>query len=350
MKWQEAAARIVPADRSAMQAAAGRWNSIAKPLHSLGKLETCIIRMAGMTGSPDVEISAKAIAEMCADNGVVAEGVTQTGQEVTAIVAENFLSGDTCACIMGQCCGADIFPFDIGMVTDTEVDRRYKVRYGTANMAEGPAMNREDAEKSIEAGIDIAISLKNKGYGILACGEMGIGNTTSGSAVAGVLLGEEAEVMTGRGAGLSPEGVMKKIHVIRRAIEINRPDPSDPLDVLAKVGGLDIGAMAGLYLGGAVCRIPVVLDGFISGVAALVAARLCPEAADYMLASHASTEPGAARVLEAIGMSPILYADMCLGEGTGAAALFPLLEMACRVYRSMSTFSDIHVEQYKELS
>ena len=350
MTWQQTVSGIVPADREAMETASCRWNSIAKPLHSLGLLEKYMIQIAGMTADADVDLCAKAVVEMCADNGVVTEGVTQTGQEVTAIVAENFLTGDTSACVMARSCGADIFPFDLGMVRDTKVDRRFKVRYGTANIAEGPAMSREEAEKSIEAGIQIALSLKERGYRILATGEMGIGNTTTSSAVSSVLLGEDVSVMTGRGAGLSGEGLERKMQVIRRAVEINRPDPADPVDVLAKVGGLDIGALTGLYLGGAYCRIPVVMDGFISCTSALLACRLCPDAADYMLASHVSSEPGTMRVLKATGKEPVLYAGLCLGEGTGAIALFPLLDMACSVYRSMSTFSDIHVEPYRELT
>lgn len=349
MTWKETVENIAPADPAAMRAACERWDSIAKPLHSLGLLETCIIRIAGMTGSPDVDLSRKAIVEMCADNGVVAEGVTQTGQEVTAIVAENFLSGTTSACIMGDYCGADILPYDIGMVNDTRVNREYKVRRGTADMALGPAMSRPEAEKSIEAGIQIACSLKEKGYRILGTGEMGIGNTATSSAVASVLLEEDIQAMTGRGAGLSTEGLRRKIQVIRRAVEINRPDPEDPVDVLAKVGGLDIGALTGLYLGGALCRIPVVIDGLISCAAALAACRICPAAGDYMLASHVSAEPASGRILKELGKEPVLHAGMFLGEGTGAAALFPLLEMAAGVYRSMSTFQEIRVDQYKEL-
>ena len=191
--------------------------------------------------------------------------------------------------------------------------------------------------------------LKNKGYKILATGEMGIGNTTTSSAVASVLLEQPVEEMTGRGAGLTSEGLVRKIAAIRKAIELNQPDPSDAIDVLAKVGGLDIAGMAGVFLGGAVYHVPVIMDGFISCVSALIAMQICPAAGDYILASHVSKEPAAHLILEHMKKEAILYADMCLGEGTGAVALFPILDLAAAVYHSMSTFEDINVEQYEEL-
>ena len=286
---------------------------------------------------------------MCADNGVVEEGVTQTGQEVTAIVAENFLKYDTSVGVMCKQNHAEIFPVDMGMVTDTKVRTDHKIAYGTQNMTKGPAMTREQAVKGLEAGIDMVRELNDKGYRILATGEMGIGNTTTSSAVASVLLKQPVEEMTGRGAGLTSEGLVRKINAIKKAIALNEPDPEDAIDVLAKVGGLDIAGMAGVYLGGAALQIPVLIDGFISGVAALVAARLCPEAADYMIASHVSKEPAAHLVLDELGKEAVLHADMCLGEGTGAIALCPFLDMGATLYNTLSTFDDIHVEQYEEL-
>lgn len=192
--------------------------------------------------------------------------------------------------------------------------------------------------------------LKNKGYSLIATGEMGIGNTTTSSAVASVLLNEEVEKMTGRGAGLSSEGMTRKINAIKKAIEINQPDPTDGVDVLSKVGGFDIAGMAGLFIGGAVYGVPIVIDGFISAVAALAAARICPLVKEYMLASHVSKEPAAHLILEALGLSAPLHCDMCLGEGTGAVVLFPILDLACGVYNGMSTFQDIQVEEYKPLA
>lgn len=349
MTLQETIEQIQPIDRQAEADAQKRWDSIGKPLHSLGKMETLVMQIAGITGSARVDIKKRALVPMCADNGVVEEGVTQTGQEVTAIVAENFLTGDTSACVMCRQCGTDVFPVDVGMASDTKVPRDLKVMNGTRNMAKEPAMTREEAVRGIEAGIEMVRRLKEKGYKLIATGEMGIGNTTTSSAVAAVLLDKPVEMMTGRGAGLSGEGLKRKISAIQRAIAENQPNPEDALDVLAKVGGLDIAGMAGVFLGGAAMHIPVVIDGFISCVAALVAQRICPLVKDYMIASHVSREPAAAMILEALDKEAVLYGEMCLGEGSGAVALFPFLDMGVAVYESMSTFEEIKVDQYKEL-
>ena len=311
MTLEETLAQIKPLDKNAMDVAAKRWDSIAKPLHSLGKMEKLVIQIAGITGNPDMKIQKRALVPMCADNGVVEEGVTQTGQEVTAIVAENFLSGDTSACVMSRQCGTKVIPVDIGMAVDTKVSKELKVAYGTANMTKGPAMTRAQ--------------------------------------VASVLLDRSVEEMTGRGAGLSGDGLNRKINAIRKAIEVNQPDPKDAIGVLAKVGGFDIAGMAGMFLGGAALGVPVVIDGFISCVAALIAQRICPLAGAYMIASHVSKEPAARLTLEALGKEAVIHGEMCLGEGSGAVTLFPFLDMGIAVYDSMSTFEDIHVEQYEEL-
>lgn len=340
--------QIRPLDEHAMEQAKKQWNSIAKPLHSLGKLEEHIIRIAGITGDPDVKIEEKALIVMCADNGVVEEGVTQTGQEVTAIVAENFLSGETSAAIMCKKAGARILPIDIGMAGKTKVPD-YKVACGTRNFAKEPAMTRDQALQSILTGVRIVEEQKKAGVALLATGEMGIGNTTTSSAVLAALLQIDPEKVTGRGAGLTSAGLSRKIQVIRQALALHKPDANDPVDVLEKVGGFDIGGLAGVYLGAAKMRLPVLIDGFISGTAALLACRLCPEAKEYMIASHKSKEPGMQILLEALGLSASLDCDMCLGEGTGAVAFFPVLDMAAAVYRQMSTFADIQVEEYQEL-
>ena len=340
--------QIRPLDEHAMEQAKKQWNSIAKPLHSLGKLEEHIIRIAGITGDPDVKIEEKALIVMCADNGVVEEGVTQTGQEVTAIVAENFLSGETSAAIMCKKAGARILPIDIGMAGKTKVPD-HKVAWGTRNFAKEPAMTREQAVQSILTGVRIVEEEKKAGVALLATGEMGIGNTTTSSAVLAALLQIDPETVTGRGAGLTSAGLLRKIQVIRQALALHKPDVNDPVDVLAKVGGFDIGGLAGVYLGAAKMRLPVLIDGFISGTAALLACRLCPEAKEYMIASHKSKEPGMQILLKALGLSASLDCDMCLGEGTGAVAFFPVLDMAAAVYRQMSTFADIQVEEYQEL-
>ena len=340
--------QIRPLDEHAMEQAKKQWNSIAKPLHSLGKLEEHIIRIAGITGNPDVKIEEKALIVMCADNGVVEEGVTQTGQEVTAIVAENFLSGETSAAIMCKKAGARILPIDIGMAGKTKVPD-HKVACGTRNFAKEPAMTREQALQSILTGVRIVEEQKKAGVELLATGEMGIGNTTTSSAVLAALLQIDPEKVTGRGAGLTSAGLLRKIQVIRQALALHKPDANDPVDVLAKVGGFDIGGLAGVYLGAAKMHLPVLIDGFISGTAALLACRLCPEAKEYMIASHKSREPGMQILLKALGLSASLDCDMCLGEGTGAVAFFPVLDMAAAVYRQMSTFADIQVEEYQEL-
>jgi len=348
MNLDETLAKVKPLDKQAMDICRERWDSIAKPLHSLGKLEDIIIKIAGITGNHKMPQVKKALVPMCADNGVVEEGVTQSQQEVTALVAENFLKEKATAAIMCKAVGADIFPVDIGVAVDTCIINR-KIAYGTRNMAKGPAMARSEAISAIEVGISMAEELKKKGYGIIATGEMGIGNTTTSSAMASVLLKQPVEIVTGRGAGLTGEGLRNKIETIKKAIVLNRPNPNDAIDVLSKVGGLDIAGITGLFLGGAALRIPVVIDGFISAVGALAAACICPEAKNYMLASHISKEPASKLVLEALDLSPCLQCDMCLGEGTGAVAFFPLIDLAAAVYQGMSTFGQIALEAYVPL-
>ena len=348
MILEETLEKIKKPSQEAMERCRQHWDSIAKPLHSLGKLEDALVRIAGMTGNERIHLDKKALVVMCADNGVVEEGVTQSGQEVTAIVSENMLSGKATSSIMCRSTGADIFPVDIGIARDTSL-RNEKVAYGTKNMAKGPAMTRQEAVQAIETGIRIVRELKEKGYQILATGEMGIGNTTTSSAVAAVLLGKPVEDMTGRGAGLTSEGLVRKINAIKKAIALNNPDRSDAIDVLAKVGGLDIAGMAGVFIGGAALGMPVVMDGFISCVSALIAVKICPQVSDHILASHVSKEPAAQLLLKELGKEAIIHAGMCLGEGTGAVALFPMMDLSCAVYNSMSTFGDINVEQYEEL-
>lgn len=339
--------KIRPLDERAMDLAQRRWNGIAKPLHSLGKLEEHVIRIAGITGSPEVSVKKKALLVLCADNGIVEEGVTQTGQEVTAIVAENFLECNTSAAIMCRKAGVDVFPVDIGMAADTKV-LDCKIAYGTKNFLKEPAMTREEAIQAVLTGIEIVREKKEAGYDIIATGEMGIGNTTTSSAVACVLMEQSPEEMTGRGAGLTGDGLQRKKEVIAEAIRIHQPDKEDVLDVLSKVGGFDLAGLAGVYIGGAVCRVPIVMDGFISSVAGLAAVKMCPEVKEYIIASHVSKEPGMHKVLKEIGLEASLTCDMCLGEGTGAVAFLPVLEMGVEVYQKMSTFSDNQIEEYKE--
>ena len=343
---------IIPADAHAITLAQKRWNSIAKPLGSLGLLEEEIIRMAGMMGTANIPPLKSAVIAMCADNGVVAEGVTQTGQAVTAIVTENMSTGDTSVCRMARRAGATVIPVDIGVATPVYGEHilQKNIRRGTGNIAREPAMTIDEAKAAILVGAELVGQLKAEGYNLIATGEMGIGNTTASAAIAAVLLDVSPEVVTGRGAGLSDEGLERKIAAIKSAIQVNRPDPNDPLDVLSKVGGLDLAGLVGVFLGGAYYHIPVLVDGVISMAAALVASRLCPTAKDYLVGSHSSAEPAGALFVEELGLKPFLFAGMRLGEGTGAVAIIPILDMALAVYSEMSTFEEIEIEAYEELS
>ncbi|MGN0696330.1 MAG: nicotinate-nucleotide--dimethylbenzimidazole phosphoribosyltransferase [Oscillospiraceae bacterium] len=343
--------KIVSADKAAAEMAQEHWNSVGKPLHSLGLLEGAVIKIAGITGSESVDISKRCAVVFCADNGVVAEGVTQSDSSVTAIVAKAIASGTSSINRMAQTFHADVFPVDIGMDTDIYDERilRRKISCGTGNIAVGAAMSRENAERAITAGMDIAGEMKDKGYDILVTGEMGIGNTTTSAAIASVLLDESPEAVTGKGAGLSEDGLFRKISAVKRAIAVNSPDAGDPVDILAKLGGYDIAGMTGLFLGGAYYRIPVVIDGVISAVAAVLAAKLCPAVCDYMLCSHVSKEPAGRKLLDSIGMKPIITGELCLGEGTGGILLLPLLDGALAVYASAHRFDELDMERYVEL-
>ncbi len=355
MKLEERLAKLTCPSKEAAAAAVRHWNHIAKPLHSLGLLEDAIIKIAAIQGTEHICLDKKALVIMCADNGIVAEGVTQTGQEVTAVVTENFTRGESCVCLMAERAGAEVIPVDIGVASDLETCgvkyplRRCKIAYGTKNFYKEPAMTRQETVMAIETGIRIAADLKKQGFRLLAVGEMGIGNTATSSAVASVLLGEEPAVMTGRGAGLSDQGLKLKQRVIENAIQRHRPNRKDAVDVLSKVGGLDLAGLAGVCMGGALYQIPVVLDGVITAAAALAAESLAPGVSGYLLASHVSAEPAGRRILEKLGLTPVIEGQMCLGEGTGAMALMPLLDMAADIYTHMRTFQDIHMEEYKPL-
>ena len=352
MTLEETLAQIKPLDERAIETAAKRWDSIAKPLHSLGKMEKMVIQIAGITGNPDMHINKRALVPMCADNGVVEEGVTQTGQEVTKTVTENMTKHNATICIMSSMSGADVYPVDIGIATDCDnpgVLPR-KIKYGTDNMAKGPAMSREEAIKAIEVGIDTVAELKEKGYNVFATGEMGIGNTTTSSAVCSVLLDQSVEKVTGKGAGLTNKDLEHKIEVIKQSIALNQVDANDPIDVLSKVGGLDIAGMVGCYIGGAALQVPVFIDGFISSVAALIAIRLVPECAPYLFPSHCSNEPAGNLILDAIGKEPYILANMCLGEGTGAVMGFTIADYAFKAYWELPSFEQTNFGTYEELN
>ena len=348
MNLREILNSITPPDEAARAAARTRWDACAKPLGSLGLLETAVEDIAALTGRADVDLSEKAVLVLCADNGVVRQGVTQTGSGVTAAVARQLALGRTSVCRMASVARCRVVPVDMGIL-DFEgcagvLDRR--VGNGTADFTEGPAMTREQAEQAILTGVELVLDEKERGTRLLATGEMGIGNTTTASAVASVLLSRSVQDVTGRGAGLSDAALERKIRTIRRGVSTNRPAAWDPVDVLAKVGGFDLAGLCGVCLGGALYRVPVLLDGFPSAVAALCAARLCPDASKALLASHLSAEPAGAMVLRALGKRPLITADMRLGEGTGAVAAMPLLDMALAVYHRAYTFEEGGIEPY----
>lgn len=338
---------IRPADIDKYKKTDDYLNSIAKPLGSLGELEEIIKRLGGIDAlKPQYK---PAVVVMCADNGVVCEGVTQTGSEVTANVAGNMTRGESTVCIMAKSQGIPVFPYDSGMKIDVDNVPRIKKMYGTNNIYKENAMTREVAEATILEGAKVAISLIDKGYNLICVGEMGIGNTTTSAAMTSVYTSLSPKAVTGKGAGLSDEGLNRKIDVITEAIRINAPDNNDAIDVLTKVGGLDIAAMTGVFIGCASRGVPVIIDGFICSVAALTAKKICDNAVDYMIPSHLSKEPGAIKVSEQLGLKPMLSMGMALGEGTGAVSIVPMINMAVAVYFNMPTFADIGVEAYKKL-
>lgn len=339
---------IAPLDERAAQRARARWNAVAKPIGSLGALEDLLVQVAGLTGSDDLNFSRRCVVVLCADNGVVAQGVSQCGPEVTRVVAENVARGVSSVCRLCAPVGIDCLAVDMGMREPSDVAGVLDLRVaaGTGDITQGPAMTRDEALQAIRSGIDLVRDLARQGYRLVGTGEMGIGNTTTATAVACGLLGLAPDGLVGRGAGLSDAGLVRKAEVIRRALQVNGPDATDPLDVLAKLGGFDIAGMCGVFLGGALHRVPIVIDGLISMVAALCAVRMCPDCRCVLLASHLSHEPLAPLVAKELGVTPVLHAGMFLGEGTGAACLMPLLDMALSLYGG-TTFEACGIEPYE---
>lgn len=343
--------KIKPINRDFYQKCKARWNSIAKPLNGLGRLEEMICQIGAIREDIDAPVEKKCAVVMCADNGVVCEGISQTDESVTAIVAKNLADGIANVNLMGRISNTTVFPVNIGMkeeISHPKVINRC-VRRGTDNIADGPAMSRDECIQAILYGIEMSGYAKRQGFDMIASGEMGIGNTTTSSAIASVLLGVEPKLVTGKGAGLSDEGLEQKIRVIQRAIEKNSPNVKDPVDILSKIGGLDIAGMTGLFAGGAVYGIPVVIDGLISTVSAILATMLNEDIIDYVIPSHAGKEPACEMLSKRLGKKPYIFADMALGEGTGAVSLFPLIDMAHEVYSQNITFGDINMEAYKPL-
>ena len=332
---------IRPVDRAVMAAAQREIDYCLKPPGSLGKLETMARQIAGITGQVHNAIRKKAIVVMMADNGVYTEGVAMYPQDITRIGAEFVTTGRMGVNFLARQAGADIIAVDIGIQVDVDLPGviNRKVRYGTANFLKEPAMTREEAIQAIEAGIEVTMDAIDRGYDLIGTGEIGIGNTTASSAVLFAFTGAPIDRVVGRGAGLTDEAFARKKAVVEEAVRRHRPDPDDPLDVLAKVGGLDIAGMVGTYLACAARRVPVVTDGLISNVAALAAMRCKPEAVQYMIPSHISFEPGAKLLKEITGLEPMLDMDMRLGEGTGCALVFTIIEAALRMIEEMGTFA-----------
>lgn len=351
MKLKQALEEITGLDTVFINKAQARLDNLTKPLGSLGRLEDMVKQIVGITGKVFPKVDKKTVIIMCADNGVLDEGVSSCPKAVTATVTRNFLKGFTGINVLTGHAGADICVVDVGVDDDIECEGilNRKIRKGTWNIAKGPAMTREEAVRAIEAGIDIVGELKERGINLLGTGEMGIGNTTTSSAITAVLTKDPLEELVGRGSGLSREGLDNKINVVKRAIDVNKPNSEDPLDVLAKVGGFDIAGLVGCFIGAAAHRVPILIDGFISAAAALVAIRMHPGVKDYILPSHGSAEPGSKAIMKAIGLVPYLNLEMRLGEGTGAALAFHIIDAAFAAYTRMGTFGDANIEQYVPL-
>ncbi|WP_432407238.1 nicotinate-nucleotide--dimethylbenzimidazole phosphoribosyltransferase [Wukongibacter sp. M2B1] len=327
---------------NAMEESRNRVDNLIKPKGSLGKLEEIVVRLSGITGELFPKVDNKAVIVMAGDHGVYEEGVAPDPQILTAVQACNFPKGITGVCALAKQAKADVIAVDVGIAADLDEPRviNRKIKYGTNNMAKGPAMTREDAIKALEVGIEIATEEIKKGRNLLTTGEMGIGNTTPSAAIVSVLGGYDPCEIAGRGAGLPVERLVHKAKVIKRSIEVNKPDVKDGIDVLSKVGGFEIGAMAGVMLAGSANRIPVVVDGFIATAAALLACTIEPKVKNYLFASHASMEKGAARASKLLGLEPMLNMDMRLGEGTGAVLTFNLIEAAVYMNNEMITFEE----------
>jgi nicotinate-nucleotide--dimethylbenzimidazole phosphoribosyltransferase len=339
---------IGPLDARAMAEAAARLDRLTKPPGSLGRLETLVIELAGITGRADATVERGVVVIAAADHGVTRQGVSAYPSDVTAQMVANFVAGGAAINVLGAWAGVRVVVVDVGVASpipdvgaDPERGGRLvqaRIRDGTADMTAGPAMTRDEALRAVATGIDLAGSLTADGLDLLGVGEMGIGNTTAASAITAVLTGQPVALVTGRGTGIDDATHGRKIAAIQRALEVNSPDRRDPIGVLAAVGGLEIALLVGVIVGAAEARIPVVLDGFITGAAALVAVTLQPAIAPRLIASHRSVEPGHAVVLERLGRRPLLDLDLRLGEGTGAALAMGLIGAAVRVRDGMATF------------
>jgi len=346
IELQKYTSRIKGLDKDAMERARIRQDSLAKPPGSLGMLEDIAITLAGIGGGLYYDTNKRCVIVMSADNGVVEEGVSSAPQSVTYAQTVNMSRGLTGVAVIAKQFGADLIVVDMGVNADIQspLIKNHKIRKSTFNIARREAMTYDEALTAILTGIETAVHAVNDGYTMLGAGEMGIGNTTTSTAVLCALTGIEPERAAGKGGGLTEDAYERKLKVIRAALYKNKPDPRDPVDVLSKVGGFDLAAMAGVFLGGAYMRVPVVIDGFISMVAALLAARLCPAAEAFMFASHSSFEPGFLHAANALGKKPCLNLGMRLGEGSGCPLMFAVIDAACAVMKNMATFEEARID------
>ena len=334
---------IYPLDTRFMEQAQARQDRLIKPQGSLGKLEEISIQLAGIYGSKYFDTTKKIVLSFACDHGVYEEGVAPNNQNITLLQSMNFPKKINGVGTISKFVGSDVQLIDVGINCDEPIEGVIdcKIRKSTPNMAKGPAMTRQEAIRAIEIGIEMSEKYIQEDYKVIGIGEMGIANTTPSAAIISVIAGCDPQEVTGMGAGLKKELLQHKAQVIRTAIEINQPNPTDGIDILQKVGGFEIGSMAGVILGCSANRVPVVLDGFISYAAALIAVNINPRCKDYMIASHYSAEPGAKKALELLGLDPFLKMDMRLGEGSGAALAFNMIEAANYVYKNMLTFDEV---------
>lgn len=348
-----AIAGLGPLDTAAMAGARDHLDRLTKPPGSLGRLEELAIGLAGITGQPSPAMNRRAIVVAAGDHGVARRGVSAYPSDVTAQMIANFVGGGAAINVLAKAAGASLTVVDVGVVgpiaTHLPGGERggrlveTRIRAGTADMTEGQAMTRAEALRSIGVGLGVVVDLRTSGVDLVGIGDMGIGNTTAASAVVAVMTGASPAAVTGRGTGIDEATHRRKVAVIERAIARNAPDPADPITVLAAVGGLEIGALVGVILGAVAGRVPVVLDGFITGAAALLAAGLAPRVAERVIAAHRSVEPGHAIVLERLGLRPLLDLDLRLGEGTGAALAIQLIDAIVRLRDGMATFTSAAV-------
>lgn len=334
-------------DEMSMKRAQERLDSLTKPRGSLGVLEELAVKVAGIKKDVFPRINNKVVVVMAGDHGVVEEGVSAFPQEVTPQMILNFLSGGAAINVLSRHEGAKIVCVDVGTAADINHPALLvkKVKKGTDNMTKGPAMSREEAIKAIEVGIETAWEVIDKGAELIATGDMGIGNTTPSSAILAVYADEPIENLVGRGTGVDDERLLKKINAVKKAIKVNKPDPGDPVDVLSKVGGLEIGAIAGCIIGAASRRVPVIIDGFISTAGALIASKIEPKTVYFMIPSHVSQEPGHKVMLKLLGLEPMLHMNMRLGEGTGAVLAMNLVDAALKIIKEMATFEEAGVSK-----